>query len=80
METIDEYFERIAQELGGGISINKGIYGGAPCVTDTRVPVYAILEMVEEGYGHKQILKAFPSIGADDLSAALKFAAAVMER
>jgi uncharacterized protein (DUF433 family) len=60
--------------------MNRRIYGGAPCVANTRVPVYVILQMVEDGCSHKQILKAFPTIGEEGLKAALRFAALVMER
>ena len=76
----DELFRDAAEKVSNKIVINRKIYGGAPCVANTRVPVYAILEMIEEGCSHKQILKAFPSIGKEGLEAALRFSALVMER
>ena len=74
MSDIDAYFRKVAKRIPNysngvtvhpGISINKKIYGGAPCVGGTRVPVYAIVEMVQDGCNHKRILKAFPIIGED---------------
>jgi len=76
----DELFRQAAEKVGNKITINRKIYGGAPCVANTRVPVYVILQMVEDGCSHKQILRAFPSIGKEGLEAALRFSALVMER
>jgi uncharacterized protein (DUF433 family) len=76
----DELFRKAAEEVGNKIVMDRRIYGGAPCVVNTRVPVYAILEMVEAGYSHKRILKAFPMIDKAALEAALRFSVLVMER
>ena len=75
-----ELFREAVEKINNKIAIDTRIYGGAPCVANTRVPVYAILEMVEAGYSHKRILKAFPTIGKEGLAAALQFAVLVMER
>ncbi len=76
----DELFRKVAEKVSNKIVMDRRIYGGAPCVANTRVPVYAILELVEAGYTHKRILKSFPSIGQEGLAAALQFAVLVMER
>ena len=78
--SVDEMFRQAAEKVGNKIVMNRKIYGGAPCVVNTRVPVYVILQMVEDGCSHKQILRAFPSIGKEGLEAALRFSALVMER
>lgn len=89
MSDIDAYFCKVAKRIPNysdgvaihpGISINKKIYGGAPCVGGTRVPIYAILEMVQDGSSHKQILRAFPSIGEEGLACALRYAKLILER
>lgn len=77
---VDKYFRYVAEKVNGKISIDKRIYGGAPCVANTRVPVYAILELVEAGYSHEKILKSFPTIDKDGLAAALRFAVLLVER
>jgi uncharacterized protein (DUF433 family) len=76
----EEVFQKAAAAVGGKIQLDRKILGGAPCVAGTRIPVYAILQLVEAGYTHKRILKSFPSLSKEELEAALRFATLVMER
>lgn len=75
---VKRFFQDTAKKTGDQIEINSGIYGGSPCIAGTRVPVYAILEMIREGYGHKKVIKAFPSIGNSELDAAFRFCILIM--
>ena len=79
-DSIDRVFERAAERGNNQVAMDKRIYGGAPCIAGTRIPVYAILELVEAGYSHPEILKSFPTIGQQELQAALQFAIYVMEK
>lgn len=79
-DSIDRVFERAAEKGNNQVAMDKRIYGGAPCIAGTRIPVYAILELVEAGYSHPEILKSFPTIGQQELQAALQFAIYVMEK
>lgn len=76
----DELFHQAAAKVDHKIRIDRKILGGAPCVAGTRIPVYGILQLVEAGYSHKRILKSFPSLIQEDLEAALRFSAILMER
>jgi uncharacterized protein (DUF433 family) len=76
----EEVFQRATAMVGGKIQIDRKILGGAPCIAGTRIPVYAILQLVEAGYSHKRILKSFPALSDEELEAALRFSALVMER
>jgi len=76
----DDLFQDATAKVNHKIQIGRKILGGAPCVAGTRIPVYAILQLVEAGYSHKKILKSFPSLSRQDLEAALRFSAIVMER
>jgi uncharacterized protein (DUF433 family) len=76
----EEVFQRAAAMVDQKIKMDRKILGGAPCIAGTRIPVYAILQLVEAGYSHKRILKSFPSLTAAGLEAALRFSAIVMER
>jgi uncharacterized protein (DUF433 family) len=76
----EELFQKAAEKVDQRIQMDRKILGGAPCIAGTRIPVYAILQLVEAGYSHKRILKSFPSLSAADLEAALRFSAIVMER
>jgi uncharacterized protein (DUF433 family) len=76
----EEVFQQAAAQVDHKIQMDRKILGGAPRIAGTRIPVYAILQLVEAGYSHKRILKSFPSLSIDDLQAALKFSVLVMER
>ena len=76
----DELFQQAAAKVDHKIQIDRRILGGAPCIAGTRIPVYAILQLVEAGYSHKRVLKSFPSVSQEDLQAALRFSIIVMER
>ena len=57
------------------------IMGGVPCVRGTRIPVATIVGLVAQGRTAEEILADYPTLAADDVRAALEFAAmAVSER
>ena len=57
------------------IVIDPAIHHGEPCISGTRVPVSIIVGSVADGDTPEQILDAYPQLTADDIKAALKFAA-----
>lgn len=57
------------------------IMGGVPCVRGTRVPVATVVGLIAQGLSVDEILTDYPQLSADDVRAALEFAAtAVSER
>lgn len=48
---------------------------GQPCIRGMRIRVTDILGMLAGGMSHEQILADFPYLEADDISAALAYAA-----
>lgn len=63
------------------ITINPQQMGGLPCIRGLRLPVTTILGQLAAGQTHEQILADFPELEAEDIYAALEFAAeAVQER
>lgn len=58
------------------ISINPGVRSGKPCVKDTRITVYDVLEYLAGGMSEDQILTDFPDLTREDIRACLAFAAA----
>ena len=57
------------------------IMGGVPCVRGTRIPVATIVGLVAQRQSVEDILRDYPTLTADDIDAALEFAAvAVAER
>ena len=57
------------------ISVNPKICGGKPCIKGTRIPVYMILELLEQGLSFEKITTDFyPQITDDQIKACIKFA------
>jgi len=53
--------------------------GGRPCIRGMRIRVKDVLEMLAAGVTEKEILEDFPYLEAEDIRAALEFAAAEMD-
>lgn len=51
------------------------LLGGKPCIRDTRISVELILELLASGMTHVEILKSYPHVSAEGLTAALRYAA-----
>lgn len=49
--------------------------GGRPCIRGMRVTVGTIVGLLAAGRTHDQILEAYPYLEADDIRAALSYAA-----
>ncbi|KSB88161.1 hypothetical protein AS593_02265 [Caulobacter vibrioides] len=60
------------------ITIDPGKAGGRPCIRDLRVRVQDILEMLAAGMTAAEVLQEYPYLEADDVRAALAYAAAVV--
>lgn len=50
--------------------------GGRPCIRGLRIRVKDILDLLAAGASREQILADYPYLEAEDISAALEFAAA----
>ncbi len=57
------------------IVIDPAIHHGDPCIKGTRVPVSVIVGSIADGDTPEQLYDAYPQLTADDIRAALKFAA-----
>ena len=57
------------------ITIEPGKMGGKPCIRGLRITVYDVLDYLASGMTEAEILADFPDLQADDLRAALAFAA-----
>jgi len=63
------------------ITINPKQMNGVPCIRGLRIPVATVVGMVADGMSPEEILRDFPDLQAEDIHAALMFAAdAVRER
>lgn len=57
------------------IKIDQNKRNGKPCIRDSRITVYDILEYLASGMNIEQILSDFPELTKDDIYACLSFAA-----
>ena len=68
MNLIDDY-----------ISVNPNICHGKPCFKGSRIMVYLILGMLEEGASFDEIHEAYPDLTPTHVTAALHYASRVLE-
>jgi uncharacterized protein (DUF433 family) len=66
-----ETFERI--------TLDPRIMGGKPCIRSMRVTVGVIVGLVATGMSREEILLSYPYLEAEDISAALSYAAWLAE-
>jgi uncharacterized protein (DUF433 family) len=56
------------------ITVDPAICGGRPCIRGLRVRVKDILDMLAGGSSRAEILRDYPYLQDDDITAALEFA------
>ena len=70
----------IANDLAGdvfpGVEITPGTCGGEPCIVRTRIPVWVLEQARRLGASEADLLRSFPSLGAEDLVHARSYARA----
>ena len=59
------------------ISIDPAIHHGKPCIKGTRVPASVIVGTIAAGESPERILKSWPQLTLEDVTAALWFASAL---
>jgi uncharacterized protein (DUF433 family) len=57
------------------ISHDPNVMGGKPCIRGMRVTVGTIVGLLASGHSREEILRLYPYLEADDISAALSYAA-----
>ena len=57
------------------ITFDPTVMGGKPCIRGIRVTVGTIVGLLAAGRTEAEVLKAYPYLEADDLRAALTYAA-----
>ncbi len=59
----------------GHISINPKICHGRACIRGTRIPISVVLDNIAAGLDQDEIIQSYPALAADDIQAALAYAA-----
>jgi len=57
------------------VTFDPTVMGGKPCIRGMRVTVGTIVGLLASGYSTQDILRAYPYLEADDITAALTYAA-----
>ncbi|MGB3405119.1 MAG: DUF433 domain-containing protein [Microcoleaceae cyanobacterium] len=57
------------------ITMDSEVMGGKPCIRGMRVTVGMILGLMASGYSHDDILRTYPYLEPEDLTASLAYAA-----
>ena len=61
------------------MAIDAEVLGGTPRIKDTRIPVYRILNAIEEYGGMAEAQLVFPSLTLEMVKDSVRFAATVLE-
>jgi uncharacterized protein (DUF433 family) len=57
------------------IELNPRVMFGKPVIRGTRIPVELIVRKLAEGADERGLIQAYPRLTADDIRAALRYAA-----
>jgi len=57
------------------VNVNPAVCHGKPCIRGTRIMVSVILDNIAAGADRAEILASYPSLKAEDIDAALAYAA-----
>lgn len=57
------------------ITTDPRIFGGKPCIRGLRFPVSRLLGLLAAGQTSEEILAAYPYLEAEDIRAAIRYAA-----
>ena len=57
------------------ITINSEVCNGKPTIRSTRITVQTIMEFLSAGESIDEMLRQYPSLTLEDISACLKFSA-----
>ncbi len=65
----------MSADLMKRITVEPGKCGGRPCIRGMRIRVQDILELMNAGASHAEILEDYPYLEEEDIQAALAYAA-----
>ncbi len=57
------------------ITVDSGKCGGRPCLRGPRIRVKDVLDLLDAGASREEILSDYPQLEAEDITAALEYAA-----
>ncbi len=66
-----QLLQSVVRDLGEafpGIESNPGVCGGEPCIVRTRIPVWLLVRAKQLGSSEGDLLQAYPTLRAQDLT------------
>jgi uncharacterized protein (DUF433 family) len=73
------YQEKYIMTLLNRITVDPNLCGGRPCIRNMRIRVKDILDLLAADASTAEILEDYPYLEADDIKAALSYAAHQMD-
>ncbi len=65
---------------GERIVVDSKVHFGQPCVKGTRIPVYCVLELVQDGIPFQDIVdRYYPNLTLEDIKACVEYATALVK-
>lgn len=61
------------------IVVDTQVMHGKPVIAGTRIPVYAVLNLLAGGFSPEQVVKEYPDLTLEDVQACLAYAARLAE-
>ena len=74
-----QLLQSVVRDLGDafpGIASAPGVSGGEPCIVRTRIPVWVLVQARRLGASEADLLRAYPTLRAEDLVNAWAYARA----
>ena len=68
----------MTEEWKDRITFNPNILAGKPIIKGTRIAVEFILDLLANGWTTENILKNYPQLKKEDITAALKYATEIL--
>ncbi len=62
------------------ITIDEKVCGGKPTIRGKRITVQTVLEFLSAGESVEKVLRQYPSLEPEDITACLEFASRLMNR
>ncbi len=69
----------VAENWHNRIIVNPDVLSGKPVIKGTRLAVEFIMELLANGWTPQKILRNYPQLKQEDISAVLKYAAEVLK-
>jgi len=72
--------EEVLKMVFERITIDPNVCHGKPCIAGTRVMVWQVLDLLENGLGFDQIINDyFPNITKEDIQACIRYANTIVK-